>query len=731
MRDVQYKAIPIPETRLDSVGEKFAIFENDEAIENHETSRFLTSGKNLRTNVYILLDYSGSMYESALSVADRRISGADDPLQALYERAIVQLLDELPDHYRVGLAVFNERGSAALREIRDDGGPLFTRDKALLQQRLESIQVVDHGATQLLPALESAGVTLAYEDWDLNRLPFDDADLRAIICVTDGRLTTPPGNVTDTADILTALFVRPLFISWGADVIADPLIRIATPTGGHFYSTRNDPTGELDPFGSPIRVPVVSQLENWCHLDAGDPCDQSVPNDLDSQVAFTYITLREGANTRVEARLTFDDPNDQDGDCIEEQGEISGSFTKNQLDFESIAGDPRMGQISLHTDGVQADNSAVVLVRADYFPRNVSEIQLTMKFLTAPDTPPTEDGTDIDPPTVRQLPVTEGGIIPVESLTRAAWTETLTVIPPSLPDEPNTTYVYTYTSNDGTPLRYGDFGDLIELAFTGTPDRFQIHLEVTGPVYDAADPNVKYFTHPIAMVVQPEEFIGTSFPSPYISTEPMYTNDDPITIDLGSTEDEAVITIHNLGGNHDPTGVWLAWAPAIGESNVFMAMDPDDGGIVTSAFDPQTFTLTADRVLSPGEYYMEIYLIYSYGTLGILYESDPVWVYYTVDDPVLTLSTNTVLVPTGAEEGAFTVVNTGQSVLQWYILDTDLLPNGVLLSSDGGGLGADEDQLVLVYVDRDDFDLGASPFTLYLETSDGQSAVIEVQVEAK
>ncbi len=693
MRNIQYQAIPLPNARLPEFAEKFVIFEQDEPLELDETNQFMTTGDRIRSNCLILLDYSGSMLESALKVPDPTIADADDPLQALYEATIPQLISELPDTYRIAIGVFSERDQFERVRIIDEGlgSPRFTKDKTLATDRLRNIEVIDHGATALYAAVGEAAAIL--DDEDGFYLPFDAVDMRALVMVTDGGLTTTIGSlldITQVVQLLQGLHVRPLFIGWGANIATNPLIRMASPTGGHFYATQNQPTGVLDSTGNPIRIPTADTLFDWCQTSSADPCDQSLPNDLHSQVMFAYTTLNHKPNVSVEGRVTFDDPNDNDNICIEPQGEITGSFSHTQLDFDSIrpsgtAGDPpplggnvRLAQISLHSDGLQPGGTTVVRLRADYIPRNLSRLSLNI----------THDSAQALTLDVVQLLSTQGGII-------ADW------------EDSGGATVHTYTSPDD-PLLYGEFGDLVEVRITGATTPFNLLVDVLEPVINFADPEAKYVTLPDGILVESDPFLASALPFPDIQTTPPL--DLTSVSNLGTTEDQVEVSIFNLGGNHPSTGVGLYWEMSFGIGSAYLQFctsndiplcpDPADAGQVFSVFDPDVTYLVADRAINPGVYWTEIYVEYPLHPIDRIHQF---WVTYEVLPPVLSVSPTIVDFPAGITEQAITVANAGQSSLPWS-LDISLFPVWLGTGSTGGGLGPDESDRFNLYVYRNQID---------------------------
>lgn len=673
MRNVRYQTIQIPDSMLSSLAQKVAIFEKDIALELSETNQYMSPGSRIRGNALILLDYSGSMQEAARQVADQSIAEAPDPLQALYERAISALIDEMPPNYKVGLALFSERGEALRMIDGNDGEPLFTTDKAALQARLRSIVVLDNGATALFPALTAAADTLVTQD--LGYLPFDDVDVKALICVTDGRLTTPPGIISEVRDYLEALRVQLFCIGWGNKVLANPLIQLSSKTGGHYYPTKTQPTGAVDAFNEPIRIPIADELLLWCQTDPDDPCDQSIPKDFRSQVVFTYVTLSEEGNVNVEGRASFDDPNDQDSVCLPEQGVITGRFAVSQLNFVDIAGDPRMGQISLKTEGILADGTAEVVVRADYIPRNIS--RLSFRIWT--------EGVPAPSMTVHQAPALEGGII-------SNWTRS------------GAAPIYTFSATSG-PLQYGEFGDLLVLRFQNAAAPFLLRFEVAEPVH-SADPNTKYFICPDSLYMQMNPFLAPSFPWPYIGTNPAMTEAESFIIDLGTSADHVDVSVYNLGGNHPPTGVSLYWSAYPDAVSRFLTVTPSDG-YVSSSLTPDWFRVSIDRSVAAGSYMGTVLFTYELTGLGITIPGKPLYIWFQVTGPALSLSQSAYSFTASPAEQPLFISNTGQGLLRWNI-NTNLFPSWLSVSSPTGTLGPGENEGILIQVN-----LGVLPSGAY------------------
>jgi len=699
MRDIAFEPISLFWDELDDFVDGFSIFEKDVPIELTETSQFLTSAEHIRTNCVILLDYSGSMLEAAMSVGDASVAEAADPLEALYGQTVSTLIDELPASYNVALMEFHERSQVTRIVTAPDFGPTFTRDKTILQERLANVSILDHGATELLPAVVDASLVLQAEDANAFRIPFDDPDQRLIISVTDGRLTTPPGRTRDVADYLEDVKVRYFPIGWGHNVIHEPLARMSAKSGGHYYPTPSEPTGEIDPTGNPVVRPIVSELLDWCQTeDPGTaPCDQSVAKDLKSQVVFSYVTLTEDAPVTIRVDAAFDNPNDDDEVCLTEQGVISGSFIQKEYDFIEIAGDIQMGQFSLRTDGIQGGQARVIM-RAEYIPRNVPGYEFAF--------------SSTETFTVTQVAPVEGGIVAdwtLEDLGGGRWSLT----PP-----------------DDEPLPYGYYGDMLYIDFDSVGSgSFRLDCTVNDPLYDPLDQDQKYFCYPDSILVEDGEFLAPAFPTPQITiTSPA---SDTLWIVYGTSNDSAQIELRNIGGSHTPTGVWLRWFL---ENPGFLTVSPEPPeGDLVSTYEVDTITLDLDRSMDPGDYE---------GVFDLLFDNN-----WLLTEPIIVsvLFTATILPPVmqvtsedfdpgttrldfGDSETilGMTVANTGQSTLVWAI-DTADFPQWLNVSPSAGFVGwGDAPDEPEVYVSRVDLDPGTYSHSFTITGGEGDSVVVDV-----
>lgn len=711
LRNVRSEAIPIPNSRLDEVGRLFRFSENDVGLELSESNQFLK--QDFSANVLILLDFSGSMLASAQAAVEDGQLGepanlTGDALKSVYLNCIPLLIDELPAHYRVGLGFFNDHAIPEQGTVRmvnpNDGEPAFTRDKSTLQARLTSIDVQDNGATDLIPAVIQGTSILTAQDRNDNLLPFDDADMKAMVVFTDGR-DTSLGRVTDASNFAAERHVRLFTIGWGEQVNADPIVRMAGATGGHYYSTSGRPTGELDPFGVPIRVPQVSDLVDWCHLDPADECDQSIANDFDSQVVFNYTTLTSEASVTVNADLTFNDPNDQNSACLSEQGTISANATYPQLDFSVISGDARAGQIALHTEGI-ADGEALVVARADYIPRNVQRLSFDISV------------SSLESPSINvtRAPQTAGGLI-------ADW------------DTGGAPPTYTFSSPDGAPIRFADHGDLIYIRVSNVTQPFTLNFEVIDPLYDPGNVETKYFTHPDSILVEGGEFLATSFPAPFFDSRPApITNDEVFIIDLDDGVDQVEIDVFNLGGSHVPPGavpnpitgefspngivnIGLYWEAMISSDAGFLSFEENtqETGFVTSTFTPSTVFINVDRApLPPGPRIGQVFFAYGYGSINVSGTTTPITIQYDILRPAFSLSETFINFGFTPDTQEVTITNTGQSTLEWEA-DESSFPDWVFLSDFTGTAGPGEDSFTTINIVREELPEGEQEFDIVFQ----------------
>jgi len=679
MRDIAYEPIQLAYENLSEVLAGINVYERDTLIDPYETNKFLKLGDDLKTDLVILLDYSGSMYQSAQQVLDPAVAGSDDPLQAIYNECIGNLIQELPDNYNIALMEFHDRAQITRLVLAPDYGPAFINDKSDLLARLHNINVVDHGATELLPAVVDAAAELLFKESQAARVPFDDADVRGVLCVSDGRLTTPPGKVKDVIDVLWPTRVRFFGLGWGDDILHEPLARLAAGTGGHYYPTATVATGEVNEDDEPVMVPALESMFDWCQTvdPAVDPTDQSIPKDLKSQVVFSYATLTEDTGVKVRLDAAFDNPNDDDPTSI------NGSLNQKNFDFVSIRGDTHLGQISMRSDGI-AEGYARVVIRGEYMPRGVNRLQFSLSCA---------EGAFI----VTQAPAESGGLVEDWAMTVEGNVVTL--------------------ESDGDALSYGSYGDLLYLDFEGLPPEttlLTVALEVLDPVWHGEEFD-KYFTYPDTIQVGLEPVLAPAFPTPKTDVD---------WLDFGTAGTEEDIILRNIGGSHSPTEVWLDWvAPQSGGT---LSVHPSSGRLISTTQEA-SIHLEFSRTGPAGDYWDFILIECSCGSLNQSYVLQ-IPVFYTVLEPVLELASSSFIEDNvldfgdADEEMYFEVVNAGQGTLDWSI-DATNLPAWMGLSSFSGSSTGTEPSGVYVWVNRADMAAGVHQHTFTVYSTYGRDTV--------
>lgn len=688
MRNLRFNSIPLPDDLLPFFEDNFFIFESDQLIEQAETNQFLTSAQNLDTNLVILLDYSASAVESAalaqqfhddmegqLGVLFPQVTfptfpgftAAADPLQFIYEQSIGSLLEELPDTYRIALMEFHDRdqGSRLVADftLNDPAG------KAALIAALDTINVTAPGATELLPAILGANAMLVAEDQPLPstgpvipRTAFDDADVRGIIVVSDGRLTTPPGSIPETVNLLRADRTQLWAVAWGKDFNAGPMATMAAETGGHLYVTREINTGFTNSNGQPLRAPSIQTLFDWCNTDFTlDQCDLSISEDLKSQVVLSYVTLNESDSTEGRVGVAFDDPNDGGAEpcALPDQGEIAGEFVQELLVGDVVGIDAlglgtQLGQVALKTPGL-VGGMAEVFMYVDYMPRDIVGLELVF----AAEMDGVAQGVfDISSALVdvTGVPFTEDGVFEND------WTVQMTG---SGIDGVTGLNTVTYEVNtSGDTMQYGLFGRLVRVELAaGSAFDFRL-LEVNA----IAQSNNPVFVHPDGIPVDAEEFEAPSFPTPRL---------EPTILDFGSASDTLFFTIQNVGGSFTPANIFLDWEILGGSAPAAdITVTPDLGELVSTET-VQTIKVELDRnTAEAGPINKSFILQYETGILGVQ-GLVPFVITGTILPPELAveggdLSGQTLDFGSGPaddtlQELVFEVHNEGQSQLLWFV----------------------------------------------------------------
>ncbi|MBI2421602.1 MAG: hypothetical protein HYV27_02150 [Candidatus Hydrogenedentes bacterium] len=209
---------------------QFVIFEDDVALDLNETNQFLTN--ELQVNLAILLDYTGSMLNA----------GTADPVNGLERGEAVSIMkaatrrfiDDLPPSYRVALLFYNnvQQPNRVIHQ--------FTTDRESLKAALDAFTLPEaqFGTSDINDALLETMELLEAED-PPETLPFDDADVRAIVYVTDGEDNASVATLSDVTTTAEESRVRLYPVSYspnGETVNTADLITVSRDSGGHLYT---------------------------------------------------------------------------------------------------------------------------------------------------------------------------------------------------------------------------------------------------------------------------------------------------------------------------------------------------------------------------------------------------------------------------------------------------------------------------------------------------------------
>jgi hypothetical protein len=690
MRDIDYASMGLTPDLVPV--DSFQIFEQDVPLEVAETNQFLTD--RYRTNVVIALDFSGSMFEAAESIG---LKGGD-PLQEAYIQTVIPFIEALPDDYNIALVEFHER-FLPIRVLQ-----AFTQNKQDVIDALSSdLRISDHGATTLLPSLIDTMAVLSNANGVFNTN--QHAHVNALVLVSDGRGNTTrdpsvPEIISDRDVIDTALSSRARFFSmaWGRDPNNQLLAGLAAETGGHHYSVRGNSNGD----------PIVDEL--------GDNLQQ-LALDLQQHLVLTYNSLNEENGRQVRVNAAVDSPFDS-------SGALPGTF-EQIIDFEDIAGDVFLGQVAIEASP-QANGEIIARISADYIPRNINKMQFTLSA----------DGTCFpsnlaaNPAgitfTVRQTAAEEGGIIS-DWVADAGNTAGAT-----------TMGTYRFDSPDGAPLAYSNFGELLEVVFpAGTPMPFSLCMTFDNTIY-AVDVEPKYFTSPDSIRVRNQTSVAPSFPAPFMDTD-LTTEDSDLVVSLGTDIDSFPILVANAGGNYNypiftgPGDVQLVYEIFSADIELF-DISLDGAPFVTestirSPLTPETLTVELDRTNVEGDYAETIQIQYGAGSIQVGGFIN-ITVFATILPPEISPAEVTANLGNVATEFEWTIQNIGQSTLEW-IVDTEsgTIPDWATVSPTSG-ITTDENDNILVDVDRAAAPSGLQEFTFVINSNGGTQTVdVSAQIQ--
>lgn len=421
---------------------EFFLTENDLPLDLNETNFFVTGPEELKTNIVLLLDFTGSMFRSD---EDEGIPNGQR-IQEMVDGAI-EFINDVPDSYRVQIMEYHEQNQID-RLIHP-----FSTDKAAMIASLEnfSLSPADHGATELFDALGEAITSLVAQD--PIDLPFDDADVRAVIFVSDGNDTSSDSSSSDVSGDAEDGRVRLYPLMFGDTLNLAPLFEMAEASGGHVYQAIG--TRTLGGFlGTPGEVGEI-----W--------------TDLQRQLVLTYIALAEGDGTyRIQVTL----PDERTGLLV------SADFQRTAFVFD---GDPRMGQVSLTTaNGIESNGDAEVFIRTDFVPRNITQFRVRLVMSRE----------------LRMAHFVPGNVELVTSNAENGLLSGWRIIP----ENGGIDGVFTVLTEELDPLPFGAFGNLLKVTFEdfAPSDVFELGFRMDNTIYlrgGLDNPvNTKFFVYPSA-----------------------------------------------------------------------------------------------------------------------------------------------------------------------------------------------------------------------------------------
>lgn len=228
LRDTLGKVIPTrSQEELGQVS--FTVQEDGHELDLDETSLFITGPDNLRVNLVLMLDYTGSMYNAGVDDAVNPL----EPGEALehVKEAAKKFLDDLPASYRVALMYYFDRQQPS-RLLH-----AFSTDRNVLKASIDAFVVPYHGVSDIRDAVKNGIDVLAAED-SADTLPFDEADVRSVVFISDGVDNASIAAASDVTDAAREARVRlyPLGYNAGNAVNSADLVVMANDTGGHFYN---------------------------------------------------------------------------------------------------------------------------------------------------------------------------------------------------------------------------------------------------------------------------------------------------------------------------------------------------------------------------------------------------------------------------------------------------------------------------------------------------------------
>lgn len=327
LRDSLGKVIPASEEGvLERL--KFTIAENDRPLDVNETNFFVEGPEGLKTNLVLLLDYTGSMLRAGTQDPQNPI--APGVAVAQVKEAARSFIKDLPEGYRLQLMFYNDR------QQRDRLIHPFSSDRDSLISALDAFTLPESlfGVSTIRDALADAINALAAEDAG-DTLPFDEADVRSVLFITDGidnASIATEGDIETLADE-SRVRLYPLLYSAGGQTGVGDMLVLAENSGGHLYAAP--------------RVPdLVALLANRTGIELGSGVADSVnaaqitiKNESAGELAFTTTVIESGG---------FINQVSPASDSL-----IAGATANLDITLDPaglVPGDPVLGQIRIDTN---------------------------------------------------------------------------------------------------------------------------------------------------------------------------------------------------------------------------------------------------------------------------------------------------------------------------------------------------------------------------------------------
>jgi hypothetical protein len=213
---------------------RFDVEENDQPLDLNETNQFVEGPEGLKTNMVLLLDFTGSMYNAGTNEPENPLARGE--ALARVREAAEAFIRDLPPGYNLQLMYYNDRQQVnrILHPFSSD------RDSLVAALRGFTISASEFGVSTIRDALMDAIGSLASEDAAAT-LPFDEADVRAVVFITDGVDNASLAAETDVVTAADEARVRlyPLVYSAGSNQNVADMIVLAAESGGHLYRARS------------------------------------------------------------------------------------------------------------------------------------------------------------------------------------------------------------------------------------------------------------------------------------------------------------------------------------------------------------------------------------------------------------------------------------------------------------------------------------------------------------